>query len=656
VSDWHTVTAARDREARESSSTRKARGIVHTPRELATWAMRRVDEVLRHDFELGLLEPGVCLLDPAVGTGIWLEAALQTPHAHPHPHLHPQRWLAFDVDEHAVGAAHGLLSPACAARGIELSLRTANTLELASPWSGDEVRVIVGNPPWAARSLSRGSVLSDAWLADFQRDAHDQPLNERRAGVLSDDYVRFFRWALEQLRTAPRGGVVCFATNSSFLDGPVHRGMRARLLEVANRIEVLDLGGNALLARSGARDDNVFGVRVGAALSLLVRSPLQRATIVSYRRLSGSRDHKLHALSHDELPTPVVHVPRAPLLRFLPTVTHAEPAEGFSLDEAFPFHREGVQTNRDALAVATTREELLTRLAAIVAGDVLLTASRHLDPELARARLRDALAGGPAPVAELAYRPLDTRFVCTVAPLCHRPRPELQAAVGRSSFCLASVRKDRGAAPFSLFAPLVHTADSCFLSVRSSCRTRVFPSHTPEGEENLGPRIHEELCRRLGRDVSARELLAHALGVLAAESFRRGAGESLKHDYPRLPWPRSEASFAASAAAGFALHAALHGAISAAILRVDADPAHIVDVLHTRAYPSEGRLELGAAGNLREIPKAAFHVHLGHHALLSSSLKSRRRFTVGELVQVMQRACAWEAALATAEAAFTSSQ
>jgi hypothetical protein len=487
---------------------------------------------------------------------------------------------------------------------------------------------------------------------------HGQPLNERRAGVLSDDYVRFFRWALEQLRAAPRGGVVCFATNSSFLDGPVHRGMRARLLELAGSIEVLDLGGNALVARSGARDDNLFGVRVGAALTMLVRPPgAQGRASVAYRRLSGSREHKLRCLAAGELPASIVHGPVAPLVRFVPAPASAVQDEGFSLDEAFPFHREGVQTNRDALATAQHRDELLDRLEAIARGELPLSASRHFDPELTRARLREALARDrEAAVAELAYRPLEMRFVCTVAPLCHRPRPELLAAVARSSFCLAAVRKDRGSAPFTLFAPLAGPADSCFLSARSSCRTRVFPSHTPHGEENLAPHVHAALSARVGRAVASSELLAYALGVLAAQSFRTRAGEALKHDYARLPWPRSEASFAAGATAGFGLYAALYGPLSDTIPRLEADPAHIVDVRHTRAYPGQGTLHLGAVGAITEIPLATFHVQLGHHALLSSALKSKRRCTALELALVVQRACAWQSALATAEAAFVAAQ
>ena len=53
--------------------------------------------------------------------------------------------------------------------------------------------------------------------------------------------------------------------------------MRAALLRWFDAIEVIDLGGSALLAKAGERDGNVFGVRVGAAITVAVRGVASRA-------------------------------------------------------------------------------------------------------------------------------------------------------------------------------------------------------------------------------------------------------------------------------------------------------------------------------------------------------------------------------------------
>src|SRR5690606_1154931 len=134
--------------------------------------------------------------------------------------------------------------------------------------------------------------------------------------------------------------------------------------------------------------------------------------------------------------------------------------------------------NRDALVTAPTTRELLARLAAIASGQLVLPASRHFDPVRARQILAAQLERDPARcIVRLAYRPCEERALCVVAPLCHRPRPRLLQAVAQSELCLQSARKERGLAAWNLFAAARLPADSSFLSTRSSCRTRVFPSH-----------------------------------------------------------------------------------------------------------------------------------------------------------------------------------
>jgi hypothetical protein len=551
------LLAAAERAAQTAPAELRARGIVPTPLPVARYALERVDALLQSELDLpqGLASERLAVVDPAVGTGVWLAALLA---------LTRQRGsraclLGIDTDLAALSVVRALLSAEAARQGATLALRCANTLELAEVFSDEpRPRVIVGNPPWSARSLSRGGALSDRWLQDFRRDHAGASLGERRSGVLSDDYVRFFRWTLEQARTAPAGAVVCLATNASYLDGPVHRGMRAALAEAFDLLEVLDLGGNLLLSGRAARDDNVFGVRVGAAITCAVRHPrarhaAPRTSEVRFARVHGSRADKLAALAAPLART--THAPSPPWFHFRPHAVDA--GLGFSLAEAFPFHREGVQTNRDALATAHARDELELRLDAIEAGALTLARLPHFDPEQVRRALQRARERGVARIERLAYRPFDTRWFVTVAPLCHRSRPELRAAMSHSTRCLLAVRKDRGGAAFNLFGTARAVADACFLSTRSSCRTRVFPSHTPAGEENLSPALRDELGRRVGRPVSSGELIAYTLCVLGSPAYRARHEAALKLDYARLPWPRDAASFARALELGEALAAAL---------------------------------------------------------------------------------------------------
>jgi len=550
------VEAGRARDGKLSRSTKRANGIVHTPAELARWALSHVDGMLRS--ELGCAEgvgsSRVALLDPAVGPGIWLAAALDlmTPQGASRPAV-----LGFDTDASAISTARELFDAKTRRALVDLTFHHGNTLEVADPWGEglrDRVRVIVGNPPWAARSKSRGLTLSDDWLVEFRSDASGVSLGERRTGVLSDDYVRFFRWALEQARTSEQGAIVCLATNSSYLDGPIHRGMRAALLHAFDHIEVLDLGGNALCGGDGEPDENVFGVRVGGALTLALRRPrpCTRTARVSYTRLRGSRASKLATLADDALTMGQAFVPGAPYYRFVPTsLPQGLARASFSLDEAFPFHREGVQTNRDALVTDSDRGRLWERLRALSAAEARLPGAPHLATPRARVALERAVQAGPdACLRPFAYRPLDARYVFALAPFCHRPRPDLAQAVAHSSLCLLSARKDRGGGAWNLFGVSHGLADGCYLSTRSSCRTRVFPSHDPQGAPNLEPRLGAILSERAGADVSSQDLIHYALGVLASESFRREHDRELHLDYPRLPHPSNAEDFARTVSAG----------------------------------------------------------------------------------------------------------
>jgi hypothetical protein len=375
------------------------------------------------------------------------------------------------------------------------------------------------------------------------------------------------RWGCEVARGAKQGAVLALVVNASFVDGPIHRAMRGALRRFFDALHLVDLGGNALLARTKQRDDNVFGVRPAVALLLGVRRGARderRPGTVFYLRLRGSLEHKLARLA--ELRCRDAAFERlavdAPYQRFVPTRrASAEYASWPSLADAMPFHREGVQTNRDSVVVDLDRERLLARLRAFAAGACsaelapALAALPHYDPERARAAVRAALARDPDAkrglcVRRLAYRRFDQRWFAPIAPLCHRPRPELLAAIDASSFALVSVRKDRGDRAWAHFAAADSAIDNCLLSTRSSCRARAFPTHDPQGRDNLAPSVARAFAERIGRPLSSADFCRYALAVLATPHYRARHEEALRIDYPRIAWPADQAQFEALCASG----------------------------------------------------------------------------------------------------------
>ncbi|MBX3274113.1 MAG: hypothetical protein KF729_27855 [Sandaracinaceae bacterium] len=521
-------------------ATRRARGVVHTPAAIARYVARAIADA-----------PGT-LVDPACGPGVFVAACIEA-------HGSARRAIGMDVDPAAIAEAAAVVGPRAEARGWSLELRTGNTL--AAPLVERGPLVIVGNPPWAGRTANAGAAYTDALLADFRRDAAGAPLGERKIGVLSDDYVRFLRWACEQLRR-PQGGALAMVTSASFLDGPVHRGMRARLLRWFATIDLVDLGGSALVAKEGGvRDENVFGVRPGVVITVARRPaghPEDRDGEVRVAALRGARADKLDALDRGALDF-VPLAPAAPLARFVPA-RDVGPAYARwpPLPALLPFHREGVQTNRDELCVDADRARLDARLDAFARGEAWPgkagVPSAHYDPRAAAAALTRARAAGETVVRRLAYRPGDDRFACLVRGPCHRPRLDLLAAMDRSVRALLTVRKDRGERAWAHFGATPHPVDNCWLSSRSSCRTRAFPTHRPDGVPNLDAAAVRAWAGFVPEPVA---LSDYVLGVLAAASYRARYDDALRADYPRIPPPPDRAAFDALSAAGSAVAAAL---------------------------------------------------------------------------------------------------
>jgi predicted helicase len=163
------------------------------------------------------------------------------------------------------------------------------------------ILVITGNPPYSGHSKNKGEWITAAideykfvWEKSPEGLDERKPLGEKNPKWLQDDYVKFIRFAQMKMdgytfkTKAPDGkviehsvpgvenGVVGVITNHSWLDNPTFRGMRQSLMRSFEQIYVLDLHGNAKRkerAPDGSKDENVFDIEQGVAISLFVKSP-----------------------------------------------------------------------------------------------------------------------------------------------------------------------------------------------------------------------------------------------------------------------------------------------------------------------------------------------------------------------------------------------
>ncbi|HEX5657181.1 MAG TPA: type ISP restriction/modification enzyme, partial [Polyangiales bacterium] len=212
-----------------------------------------------------------------------------------------------------------------------------------------------------------------------------------------------------------------------------------------------------------------------------------------------------------------------------------------------------------------------------------------------------------------------------------------------------AVRKDRGGAAFNLFAPARALADACYLSTRSSCRTRMFPSHRPDGEENLAPRVAEELGRRVGRRVHSEELIAYVLAVLGSPAYRARHQVALKLDYAHVPWPRDRQHFLQAVAIGRAFEAALLDAPPSFEGARASDVEEGLELTTLSHCPRREQVSTAGRTILLGVSAAAFAATVGHHSFVSGALRPGAG-TLLALENALARAQAWHTLEARADA------
>ena len=420
---------------------RKSRGVYYTPEPVVKFIVRSVDEILKTEFGLpqGLADTSkveivtenpygkgklkqkvhkVQILDPAVGTGTFLCEVIKQIHA---KFANQQGMWNNYVEEHLIPRIHGfeflmapyamchlklemLLvetgykpakdQPACASHADRrLSVYLTNSLEEAHPdtqtlfasWLSREaeeanrikrdcpVMVVLGNPPYSVSSSNKGEWI-ESLTADYKKD-----LNERNIQPLSDDYIKFIRFA-EHFIEKNGQGIVAMITNNSFIDGIIHRQMRKHLLQSFDSIYILDLHGNSKkkeIAPDGSADQNVFDVMQGVSINLFVKTGKKKKVEfgkVRHFELFGKREYKYDnlnknysgSISWNELGA------NEPNYFFVKKdfITNNGYAFFIKITDLFDNYSAGIQSKRDGLFIDDNIDQLERRICKLINQEV----------------------------------------------------------------------------------------------------------------------------------------------------------------------------------------------------------------------------------------------------------------------------------------------
>jgi len=334
------------------------------------------------------------------------------------------------------------------AESIAEEAREADKIKSDTP-----IMVVIGNPPYSVSSSNKGD-----WIQNLIKD-YKIGLNEKNIQPLSDDYIKFIRFA-ENFIEKNKSGIVAMITNNSFLDGRIHRQMRKHLLETFDKIYILDLHGNSKKKEripDSGKDENVFNIMQGVSISIFVRKTDKKKAlgIVHHAEIYGKREDKFKMLSEYHLETMKwknVNTSE-PYYFFVPKdfKGNEEYEKGFKVDELFNKWASGVATGQDNLVVQFTIGEIKK---------VLESFDRFSEEEIANKynvsiqKVKSVKRDLPNVIGEYTpflYRPFDLRYMLyspNSEGVLQRPRPEVMKHLIRPNIALVTkIGQDFDSAP-----------------------------------------------------------------------------------------------------------------------------------------------------------------------------------------------------------------
>ncbi len=496
--------------------TREKRGVYYTPEPVVSYIVRSLHHILKEHFdrEDGFAESSVRVLDPAAGTLTFLaESAKIAVEEYVSKYGEAGKeslirdhilrdFYAFELMMAPYAVGHLKMSFLLEELGYKLEkddrfkLYLTNTLEMKklsqtelpgmSSLSEEShfaekvkkqtpILVILGNPPYSVSSANKSDFIEKE-MELYKEDVRD----ERNIQPLSDDYIKFVRFAHWKIDKAGEG-VIGMITNNSYLSGLIHRGMRKKLLESFNEIYILNLHGNSRIGEKcpdGGKDENVFDIMQGVSIILLVKDknthpviPAQAGiqdtqdksgfrvkhgmtvrTKIFYQDVYGLRENKYKYLNKFDITS-------TQWIKLQPTEPHyffvekdfseqVQYDKFFSIPDIFIEWSSGVQTKRDRIAVSfddnTIRQNFIM-FSNLKIHDDIITQTFNLtntyEWNLRKAREISSNDNPNDMIKSYSYRPFDQRFVYYSDAILARTFKRVMQHFSKENIGLVTTRK-----------------------------------------------------------------------------------------------------------------------------------------------------------------------------------------------------------------------
>lgn len=567
-------------------------------------------------------EPFVKILDPACGTGTFLVEVIDVIHQTVKMKWRKERRMELEIPklwneyvaEHLLPRLYGfelMMAPYAIAHmklGLKLHetgynfhsherarIYLTNTLEEPKDFSDrfefdapalaheahavnavkrtSRFTVVVGNPPYSVVSANMND-----WIAGlceiYKKTVRTR---ERQIQALSDDYVKFLRYAEWQIERAGIG-ISGMISNNGYLDGHLFVDMRRSLADTYKCLRIINLHGNL---RTGERtpeghvDQNVFDIQTGVTIGVFGYGPgAAGGANAAYTDVWGTRESKYLQLATLPLqalgPLNLVW----PALLLVPVDATVESEWKFALGLLQLFgtgnsaadgqraYAAGFVSQQDEFAIAFTAQEMKAHVRELL--DPGMTESNLRERyrlcttsqwDFSRARKELRAADVPTLLTKCNYRPFDVRWTVFHRGVVSILRQEVMRHLfGRDNLALLATR----GISRQMFA---HISVSNRITDRHALDNAsesmfVFPLFLyPEASiSGLFPRAHHVRRVResnLSAEASSRfggakpeDIFHYIYAILHAPGYRRRFQEFLAKDFPRVPLPSDASLFA----------------------------------------------------------------------------------------------------------------
>lgn len=428
------------------------------------------------------------------------------------------------------------------------------------------ILVIMGNPPYKKHSINK-TAFTEKEMGVYKEDVRD----EQNIQPLSDDYIKFIRfahWKIDQIKK----GVIGIITNNSYLYGLLHRGMRKKLLESFNEIYILNLHGDTNINEEGpkgGKEQNVFDIKQGVAIALFVKSKdkaWRELGKLFYQELWGDRGSKYEFLnSHKWDSTSWQSIQHDNKNFYFCPVKSTKNYDKFtSLCSIFSKYSSGIVTGKDDLFINISKDSLRAGIFQLFnrnESDENVKAYCDLtNPSgLKILEKRKKFSFNEANILPYFYRPFDLRFIYFEPNIFERARFEISKNLLEENLALVTSRLTAR----QLFNNVIIINSLSDYKLGDSTRgSYVFPLYlyntlnysqskhvqqvlldeslsnmgTSKRRSNINLQFVKFISDSYGTEVTSVDIFNYIYAILFSDVFRKKYAEDLRKDFPRIPF------------------------------------------------------------------------------------------------------------------------